>query len=247
MIHCQELHCVHCNGNALQKNGKTPNGTQRWYFKDCKKYFRLDYRYNACKRGVKEQIIEMTLNGSGVRDIGRVLPISKDTVTSVLKKTLKTNPYFLTKDGTGQLEELEIEIRFEGEMDEFRSFVQNKSNQRWTWYAIERNSGCILAWHNGKRQDKDFLILWEMLQKFPISLYHTDNWGSYSKFIPPQQHRTGKDRTWKTERKNLNFRTHIKRLCRKTICFSKNEKIHDNVIGMYIETFYYKTGVYGNN
>jgi len=45
-------------------------------------------------------------------------------------------------------------------------------------------------------------------------------------------HRIGKDRTWKIERKNLNFRIHIKRLNRKTICFSKNELIHDNVIGM---------------
>jgi hypothetical protein len=26
-----------------------------------------------------------------------------------------------------------------------------------------------------------------------------------------------------------------------------HETIHDNVIGMYIETFYYKTGKYGNN
>jgi insertion element IS1 protein InsB len=145
------------------------------------------------------------------------------------------------------LEALEVDIRLEGEMDEFWSFVQNKSNQRWTWYAIERKSGCILAWHNGKRRDKDFLILWCLLQSFSISRYYTDDWGSYSKYIPAEMHRTGKDNTWKIERKNLNFRTHIKRLNRKTICFSKNEQIHDNVIGTYIETFYYKTGTYGNN
>jgi len=145
------------------------------------------------------------------------------------------------------LDKLEVEIRLEGEMDEFWSFVGNKGNQRWTWYAIERKSGCILAWHNGKRQDKDFLELWKLLEPFPISLYHTDNWGSYSKYIPANMHRIGKDKTWKIERKNLNFRTHLKRLNRKTICFSKSELIHDNVIGMYIETFYYKTGTYGNN
>ncbi|MDR2510974.1 MAG: IS1 family transposase, partial [Bacteroidales bacterium] len=46
---------------------------------------------------------------------------------------------------------------------------------------------------------------------------------------------------------NLNFRTHLKRLNRKTICFSKNETVHDNVIGMYIENFYFRTGTYGNN
>jgi insertion element IS1 protein InsB len=145
------------------------------------------------------------------------------------------------------LEELEVEIRFDGEPDEFWSFVRNKSNQRWTWYAIERKSGCILARHNGKRKDLDFLVLWNLLQAFPISVYHTDDRSSYSRYIPEAKHRTGKENTWKIERKNLNFRTHIKRLTRKTICFSKSEQIHDNVIGMYIENFYYKTGTYGNN
>ena len=132
-------------------------------------------------------------------------------------------------------------------MDEFWSFVKNKSNQRWTWYAIDKNSGIILAWHNGKRRDEDFLVLLELLKPFDIDRYYTDDWGAYSKYIPPLKHQIGKDQTWKIERKNLNFRTHIKRLNRKTICFSKNETIHDNVIGMYIETFYYKTGTYGNN
>ncbi|MFT5913266.1 MAG: hypothetical protein ACI9XO_004813, partial [Paraglaciecola sp.] len=28
----------------------------------------------------------------------------------------------------------------------------------------------------------------------------------------------------------------------RTICFSKNEQIHDNVIGMYIEKHYYQSG-----
>jgi insertion element IS1 protein InsB len=44
----------------------------------------------------------------------------------------------LTKDEVNKFEDLEVEIHFEGDMDEFWSFVQNRSNQRWTWYAIER-------------------------------------------------------------------------------------------------------------
>jgi insertion element IS1 protein InsB len=44
----------------------------------------------------------------------------------------------------------------------------------------------------------------------------------------------GKTNTQKIERKNLNLRTWIKRLSRKTICFSKCEKIHDIVIGLLI-------------
>ena len=92
MEHYQTIHCIHCQETDLQKNGKSPIGTQRWYCKVCKKYFRLEYQYNACNPDVKAQITVMTLNGSGVRDIGRVLGISKDTVCSDLKKNTKNEP-----------------------------------------------------------------------------------------------------------------------------------------------------------
>jgi len=94
MVHYQEIHCTYCNGTNLHKNGKSPEGTQRWFCKECGKYFRLEYCYNACKKGVKEQIVTMTLNSIGVRDIGRVLGISKNTVTSELKKNSKNEPLF---------------------------------------------------------------------------------------------------------------------------------------------------------
>jgi transposase-like protein len=94
MIHHSELRCAYCHSNDLVKNGKSPNGTQRWRCNVCKKSFQLSYSYNARKLGVEEKILEMTLNGSGVRDIGRVLKISKDTVCSVLKKNAKNEPLF---------------------------------------------------------------------------------------------------------------------------------------------------------
>ena len=92
MIHTVEIHCPYCNSNNLQKNGKSPNSLQRWHCKSCKKYFQQEYRYNAYIFGVREKIIEMTLNGSGVRDTGRVLKINKNTVVSVLKKNAKNEP-----------------------------------------------------------------------------------------------------------------------------------------------------------
>jgi len=139
---------------------------------------------------------------------------------------------------------LEVDIKLAAEGDEFWSYVGNKSNQRWTWYAIERNSGIILAYHNGRRTDESCKSLINKLLIFSIDRFHTDDWQSYSKYIPADKHIIGKDNTWKIERKNLNFRTHIKRLTRKTICFSKDETIHDNIVGMYINKFYYKQGVY---
>ena len=220
----------------MVKNEHNPAGRQRWRCNDCKKCFPPEYKYNTWKAGTHEAVIRQTLNSSGVRDIGRNLRINKNTVVAVLKKTLKTNPYLLTGAECQTLDSLEVEIKFSGETAEFWSFVQNKGNQRRTWYAIERQSGCILGRHNGKRTDRDFPCLWNSLKNFDMDRYYTDDCGSYSKYIPPEKHKTGKDNTWKIERKNLNFRTHLKRLGRKTVCFSKNETVHDNVIGMYIES-----------
>jgi transposase-like protein len=76
----------------LQKNGHSENGTQRRLCVSCRKSFQLSYTYSAWKPGVKEQIIELTLNGSGVRDTGRVLKINPDTVSSDLKKNAQREP-----------------------------------------------------------------------------------------------------------------------------------------------------------
>ena len=78
--------CTHCGNNDICKNGKRPNGIQRWRCNNCKKSFQTSYQYNACKSGVKAQIEEQTLNSSGVRDISRNLKIDKNTVIAFLKK-----------------------------------------------------------------------------------------------------------------------------------------------------------------
>jgi hypothetical protein len=96
----------------------------------------LNYRYNARKQGVKEQITELTLNSSGVRDISRILKINKNTVISELKKTPNLNPYILDMIEHKQLKKLDMAFFYIAEADEFWSFVGNKSNQRGTWYAI---------------------------------------------------------------------------------------------------------------
>lgn len=103
-----------------------------------------------------------------------------------------------------------------------------------------------MAWQNGDRSAATLQKLLDRVCHLPIRVCHTDNWAAYSKLLPQKYfHIIGKDNTWKIERKNLNFRTHLKRLNRKTICFSKNEQIHDNVIGMYIEKYYFTSGTFG--
>ena len=53
---------------------------------------------------------------------------------------------------------------------------------------------------------------------------YTDRLPLYRSIIPKNIHKVFQYCTNKIERNNLTLRTHIKRLSRKTICFSKNKK-----------------------
>ncbi len=45
-----------------------------------------EYTYNAYKPEVRKQVLKMAVDCTGTRATGRILNISKDTVTSILKK-----------------------------------------------------------------------------------------------------------------------------------------------------------------
>ncbi len=45
----------------------------------------LDYSYKACAYGVTNKIVEMVINGSGVRNTAWVLKTNKNTVVNTLK------------------------------------------------------------------------------------------------------------------------------------------------------------------
>jgi len=84
-----KIKCPYCLSENVIKAGKTPNGTQRC--KCCSpgcphNYFQIDYTYNGSKPNIEFDILNMAINGSGVRDTARVLNISTDTVMTVLKK-----------------------------------------------------------------------------------------------------------------------------------------------------------------
>ena len=67
--------------------------------------------------------------------------------------------------------------------------------------------------------------------------YYTDGWRAYERHIDADKHRVGMENTQNIESKHINLRTRIKRLVRRTICFSKTERMHDLVIGLFINRY----------
>lgn len=79
--------CRYCgNQDAVRRKGLSTNGHQRYRCEACKRSFQLLYTHKAHEPGIKERVIDMALNGSGIRDTARVLKINMNTVMSTLKK-----------------------------------------------------------------------------------------------------------------------------------------------------------------
>ena len=85
----EEVICPNCGSNHIIKAGRSTKGIQRYGCQNqgCQtKTFMKQYCYKAYESGIKEQIVEVAINGSGIRDTARVLKISKGAVIDTLKK-----------------------------------------------------------------------------------------------------------------------------------------------------------------
>ena len=76
-----------------------------------------------------------------------------------------------------------------------------------------------------------------LLKPFGLVHFYTDGGGVYKRHLPVADHTVGKIQTQQIERKHLTLRTRIKRLARKTICFSKSVLMHDTVIGLFVNRY----------
>ena len=114
------------------------------------------------------------------------------------------------------------------------SCVGAKTTERWLWHALDHRTGRVLAYVVGTRQDTEFLKLCTLLAPLGITRYYTDKAGVYLRHLPPAQHTVGKLSMQKIERKHLTLRTRLKRLARKTLCFSRSCLMHDLLIELYM-------------
>ena len=81
--------CPYCQSAQVIKGGQTETGTQRYRCQQTNcphRSFVLEPAYNGRFPHIKEQIIDMALHGSGIRDTAHVLKISPTTVIHELKK-----------------------------------------------------------------------------------------------------------------------------------------------------------------
>ena len=78
------LHCPSCQGTDMVRHGTTSEGKQRYRCRTCRlgrgRTFLMAYAYAGLSPVVKQQIVDMAMHASGIRETARVLHVSPNTV-----------------------------------------------------------------------------------------------------------------------------------------------------------------------
>jgi insertion element IS1 protein InsB len=214
-MHSTTLKCNRCvdEKSHYTKYGRTKTGNQRYKCKTCNKIFLEQYSYKAYTGNINEWIKTLLKEGCGIRSIARVLDISP---TTVLKRIINI---------AASVKQPVIAMGKEYEVDELRTYYQKKTKLLWIAYALRKDTREVIAFIVGNRTNNTLRAVTDTLILSNASAVYTDRFPSYRSLLPVEIHKAKPYNINHIERKNLSLRTHLKRLNRKTICFSRSKTI----------------------
>ena len=215
------MECLFCKGEC-QKAGRQKNGTQKHYCKRCKKYRQGNYIYKAYRKTVNESICRLVCESVSIRGIARVLEISVGTVLHRIRQVGKRicKPAIV-------LNQTELEV------DELHTFIGRKGNEYWLAYALNKENGQVVDFVLGRRSKRTLRTLTNTLLLSGVGMIRTDGLSIYRSLIPRNRHQYGAYCINHIERKNLTVRTHLKRLSRRTICYSRSLSMLESCLRIY--------------
>ncbi|MBL1281081.1 MAG: IS1 family transposase [Fluviicola sp.] len=224
------MKCNYCSKNTLICKGKR-GINQRYQCKNCGKYQQDFYSYKLYNSQDDKKIKILNAEGVGIRSMSRILGYSQGTIIRRIQhlasKVIK--PIYSANN----------EVY---EVDEMWSFVEKKkpSNYCWITYAINRRTHEVIDVSFGSRSKENLGKVIRSVLSYKPKKIVTDKLNTYPGLIPSELHDTTRYANNRIERSNLTLRTNIKRLSRKTICFSKSKKMLEACVLLYFDYHYWK-------
>lgn len=219
------MKCKLCDKPCIKRGIR--NSIQQYFCRSCKKYQRETYRNYRINYHEVQKIILFNNEGISISSISRLLKRSKSTIIRYIKAV----------ERTCIIEYPDTQFDQEYEMDEIMTFIGRKKIATeyicWIMYAIERQSRKPFCFCVGRRSKENLRSLASSLEMRKPQAIFTDRLNLYSEVIDPQLHNTKRRGTNRIERKNLTLRTHLKRLSRKTICFSRSLEMLNACLSIY--------------
>jgi len=214
------MKCIYCQSDCIKK-GKVKN-VQRYQCKHCGKTQQRRYKKARIEEGKYEWVKNLTKESSSISSISRLLKISKSSVQRVIERIASAIENPVNQENGDQYE-----------IDELRTYCGNKQHESWVMYAINKTTGKVIDFCVGRRTKENLKKITDSLLLLNPKKIYTDGLTIYKTLIPEKLHKVFVHCTNKIERKNLNIRTHLKRLSRKTICFTRSNEMLENCLRMY--------------
>jgi len=214
------MKCKYCKKSCIKK-GKIKN-VQRYQCSRCRKYQQKEYSKPHIAQDKYEWVVKLNNEGCGISNIARLLKISKSSVQRIIER-IAANLRMSQPSESGQSYEI----------DELRTYCTNKKNELWLIYAINRKTKRIIDFFVGRRTKENIAKVVSTIQKLQPKHIYSDRSNIYEKLINKAIHKIYPRCTNYIERKNLTLRMHLKRLIRRTICFTRNTTMLKNCMRLY--------------
>jgi insertion element IS1 protein InsB len=119
------------------------------------------------------------------------------------------------------------------ELDEMWHYVKKKRQKLWIWKALDRDSGQLLDWECGHRNQATLKKMVDRLAQWDVKLYCTDQWAAYASVIPQDKLVQSKATTHDIERNHCRQRHWFGRFKRKSIIVSKSKAMVDLTMALF--------------
>jgi insertion element IS1 protein InsB len=185
-------------------------------------------RHSAVTR---RQVLQAAQERVSLRGIERIFGVCRQTVARWIRQAVWQLPVVVDTL-------LDYEVGDVLEADELWSFVLNKARKRWLWLALCRRTRQIIAFYIGKRDADAAGQLWQRIP-YPYTLcpIYTDHYEAYPSALPERQHWATAKQSGATahiERWNNTLRQRLARFVRKTLSFSKSDRMHHIMVEWFI-------------
>jgi insertion element IS1 protein InsB len=113
------------------------------------------------------------------------------------------------------------------ELDERWHDVKKKRQKLWIWKALDQDTGQLLDWECGRRDQATLKKMVDRLAARDVKVYCTDKWGTYASGIPQDKLVQSNTTTPNIERNHGRQRHGFGRFKRKSIIVSKSQEMVD--------------------
>jgi insertion element IS1 protein InsB len=209
-------------GRTLLRNGRTKYGKQRYLCRSCNRSTVINPTKVSYGQKYDARIVQFKKEGLGIRSTARILGISSATV---VRRILEIADRILPPGIPGFTGRIQV--------DELHTFIQKKDTEVYVIYSWSQELKQALSLTVGTRSKANLRKVVDPLLDAGVETINTDNYSGYKGVVPKKKHTTFKRRNNGIERQNLNLRTHLKRLSRRTICFSKSIVMLEAVLKIY--------------